>query len=66
VAALVRGWWLKGRASAELIDQAVEEIDWAQKRNAQARKSHTKTTRRKLRQLGIKLTDIKRVPWNTT
>jgi len=62
----VRGWWLKGRASGELIDQAIEEITWAQQRNVQARKSHTKTTRRKLRQLGIKLTDIKRIPWNTT
>jgi hypothetical protein len=49
-----------------MIDQAVDEIAWAQTRNAQARKSHTKTTRAKLRRLGIKLTDIQRVPWNDT
>jgi hypothetical protein len=63
---VIRGWWLKGRALAQLIDRAVEEISWTQKRNAQARKSHTKTTRRKLRQQGIRLTAIQRVPWDTT
>ena len=43
-----------------------EEIAWHQKRNAKARKSHTKTTRKKLRRLGIKLTEIRRCQWPRT
>ncbi|OHB83579.1 MAG: hypothetical protein A2V98_10245, partial [Planctomycetes bacterium RBG_16_64_12] len=55
-AAVVRSWWLDGRASKPLYEQAANEIARAQKRNAQARKSHDKATRRKLRALGIRLT----------
>jgi hypothetical protein len=66
VAAVVQSWWLDNRASKQLYEQAAKEIARAQNRNAQARKSHTKTTRRKLRRLGIKLTEINRCIWNST
>ena len=62
--AVVRSWWLDGRAAAELYAQAAGEIEYAQNRNAQARTSHTKTTRKKLRELGIKLTEVKRCTWD--
>ncbi|WP_244884911.1 hypothetical protein [Singulisphaera acidiphila] len=45
---------------------AARKITWAQRRNAQARTSHTKATRKKLRKLGIKLTELKRCQWDTT
>jgi hypothetical protein len=63
VSALVRSWWLDGLAAQPLFAQAARKIDRDQHRNAQARRSHTKTTRRKLRRLGIRLSDIKRCRW---
>jgi hypothetical protein len=58
--------WLDGRAARALLSLAAEEIRWAQTRNAQARNSHTKTTRRRLRRLGIKLNQVKRCLWNSS
>jgi len=46
-----------------LFERAAEKINWAQSRNAASRESHTKTTKRKLNRLGIKLTLIKRCKW---
>jgi hypothetical protein len=54
------------RSKEKLLAKAVRKITWAQRRNAQARKSHVKRTRKKLRALGIKLTEIKRCRWDTT
>jgi len=65
-AAVVRSWWLDGRASKPLYEQAAKEIAWTQQRNAQARKSHDKATRRKLRASGIRLTKIKRCTCDST
>ena len=42
------------------------EIGRTQARNAAARKSHTKATRKKLRALGIKLTEVPRCTWGKT
>jgi hypothetical protein len=61
----VKSWWLDQAAADDLFEQAAKKINWAQKRNAKARKSHTKSKRRKLRQLGIKLTEIKRCRWKS-
>jgi hypothetical protein len=55
--------WLDPSAANTLFERAAEKINWAQSRNTAARKSHTKTTRGKLRKLGIKLTEIKRCRW---
>lgn len=66
MAAVVRSLWLNGKAAKALFEQTAEELAWTQKRNAQARKSHVKATRRKLRQLGINLTRVPQCRWNTT
>jgi hypothetical protein len=62
----VRSLWLKGKGVAELFEQTAEELTWTQQRNAQAKKSHAKATKRRLRQLGIMLTQIPRCNWSTT
>ena len=67
MAALVQTWFLRNSTTSErVLDKAARKIDYHQRRNANARKSHTKTTRRKLRELGIKLTEIPRCQWNST
>ena len=66
-AALVRSWWDNGRgASDRLLEKTAAKIRHQQRRNAQARKSHTQATRRKLRELGIRLTDLPRCTWGRT
>jgi hypothetical protein len=52
--------------SAELIEHIAGKIQGTQDDNAKARKSHIKQTRRKLRALGIKLTEIERCTWDTS
>ncbi len=66
VAALIPFWWLNLSPPKALLERTSAEIARAQRRNAAARKSHTKRTRRKLRALGIKLTDLPRCQWDTT
>lgn len=63
VGALVQSWWLNGRASAKLIEQTASTTAHWQQRNAAARKYHTKRTRKKLREIGIKLNDLIRCKW---
>jgi hypothetical protein len=62
-AALVRSWWLSGALCTALIEAAANEIQHWQQRNAAARKSHIKRTRRKLREIGIYLKDLIRCKW---
>ena len=67
MAVVVQSWWDNGHAASErLVDKTVRKIQTLQRRNAQARQSHTKTTRRKLRALGIRLTDLPRCGWEAT
>ena len=67
MAALVRSWGLTSRRSKEqVLEKAAKKITWAQRRNAAARKSHVKRTRRMLRELGIKLTGQERCRWDST
>jgi hypothetical protein len=67
MAVLVQSWWDNGHAASDrLVEKTVQKIQKLQRRNAQARKSHSKTTRRKLRALGIRLTDLPRCGWGTT
>jgi hypothetical protein len=67
MAVLVQSWWDNGQAASErLVEKTVRKIQKLQRRNAQARKSHTKNTQRKLRALGIRLTDLPRCGWETT
>ncbi len=62
----MQSWWLNGRASPALIEHIAEDIQGTQRDNAKARKSHIKRTRRKLREIGIKLTQLKRCCWDST
>ncbi|PQO37789.1 hypothetical protein DTL21_07540 [Bremerella cremea] len=62
----MQSWWLNGRASAALLDHVAATIQYCQQRNAQARRSHAKRTRRKLREKGVKLTEIERCRWGPT
>ena len=66
IAALIPSWWLEQRPSKKLLERTAEEIRRTQARNAAARKSHTKATRKKLRALGIKLTETPRCAWGRT
>lgn len=61
--AVVQSLWLDESSAEKLFERAAEKINWHQHRNATARKSHVKKTRRKLRSLGIKLSIIKRCYW---
>ena len=62
IAAMIPYWWLEQRPSKKLLERTAEEIARTQRRNAAARKSHTKATRKKLRALGIKLTEVPAAP----
>ena len=65
IAALIPFWWLNLRAPRKLLERTSEEIVRAQRRNVSARKSHTKRTRRRLHEGGIKLTGLPRCKWDT-
>jgi len=60
---LVRSWWLSGRASHRLIEDAAQTIQYWQQRNAAARRAHIKRTRQKLRIYSIRLKDCIRCKW---
>jgi hypothetical protein len=67
MAALVRSWGLSSpKAKRELLQKAAAKIKYAQRRKAQARKSHWKRALEKLRQLGITLSELKRCEWDST
>ena len=66
VAALIPFWWLSLSPPKALRERTSAEIERAQRRNAAARKSHTKRTRRRQRELGIKLTGLPTCKWDTT
>ena len=67
MAALVRSWWISEPKEVEKqLAKAAAKIRYAQRRNAQARGSHTKTTLKKLKRLGIDLAKVKRCQWDGT
>lgn len=64
--AVVQSWWLDAEAADKLFQRTATKIRYRQRRNAAARASHTKTTKRKLRQQGIKLSDLKKCDSDTS
>ena len=66
VAALIPFWWLNLSPPKKLLERTSAEIERAQRRDASSRKGHTKRTRRRLREIGIKLTELPRCSWNST
>ena len=63
--AMIQSWWLPTKAAEELISNTAYKIAYYQKRNRQARQSHTKTRVRKLQKMGIDLTTLRRCRWET-
>lgn len=63
MSSVVRGLRLPGRCGARLLEQTAKELRYTQARRAQARKSHTKATRRKLHAAGVRLTALIRCRW---
>ena len=66
VAALIPFWWLTMSPPKRLLERTAGEIERTQRRNAEARRCHTKRTRRRLHALGIKLTELPRCCWDST
>lgn len=65
MAALVRSWWDNDQAASDrLLERTAKKITRTQQRQVVARRSHTKTTRRKLRELGIRLTELPKCGWD--
>jgi SRSO17 transposase len=63
--AMIQSWWLPPQAAEELINHTAYKIQYYQKRNRQARQSHTKTRLRKLQDMGIDLTKARRCQWDS-
>ena len=63
--AIIQSWWLPPKAAEELINNTAYKIQYYQKRNRQARESHTKTRLRKLEDMGIDLTTTRRCHWDS-
>jgi SRSO17 transposase len=63
--AMIQSWWLPPKAAEELINNTAYKIQYYQKRNRQARESHTKTRLRKLQEMGIDLTTTNRCQWDS-
>ena len=64
--AVVTSLWHFGRLRAALLDQIAEEIQYHQRRRAQARQSHATTTCATLRALGIQVDELPRCEWGAT
>ncbi|OYW11879.1 MAG: hypothetical protein B7Z55_18825, partial [Planctomycetales bacterium 12-60-4] len=63
--ATVQSWWLPPKAAEKLINDTAYKLEYHQKRNRQARESHSKTRLRKLKELGIDVSEIRRCVWDT-
>ena len=65
-AAMVPRWWLRERVPAKLLESTLKRMQDLQRDEAKARRSQIKRTRRKLREIGIKLTKTHRCRWDTS
>lgn len=64
--AVIQSWWLPPQAAEELISNTAYKLEYYQRRNRQARQSHTKTRIRNLQKLGIDLDHINRCDSDTS
>jgi len=55
----VRSLWLTGQVRTALLETEAEIITETQQRNEKSRRSHVKTRKRRLRELGIKLSSLR-------
>lgn len=63
--AMVQSWWLSPKAAEELFSNTAYKLAYHQKRNQQARESHTKTRLGKLQELGIDLSKTRVCHWDS-
>ena len=63
MSALIRSLWLPDRPASRLLERAARELRYTQARRVLARKSHAKTTRRRLRAAGVRLSTLVRCHW---
>jgi hypothetical protein len=66
VDAIVQSWWLDRQSADTLINRVADRLQYHQQRNALARRSHTKTTKRDLRRIGIDVSTLKRCDSDTS
>ena len=66
VDAVVESWWLDPISAHRLLQRTAEKLQYHQRRNAEARKSHTKTKKRKLQQRGITLKSLVQTCFDTS
>ena len=64
--AVVQSWRLDPNSADELFERTANSLQYWQRRNAIARRSHTKAAIRKLRQIGIDPDTLKRCGFNTS
>lgn len=65
MSALEDTWWMTSTNAERLLDKASKSLCYHQKRNAQARKSHTKTRTAKLMGMGVDFETINKCCWDT-
>lgn len=65
MSAVIESWWMTPDNAQRLLEATARKLIYYQKRNAQARKSHTKTSNRKLAAIGIDLDNIPRCNWES-
>ncbi len=63
---MVQSWWLDPASADKLFQRTAATIKYHQSRNAEARESHTKTAKRKLRRLGINVATLKKADSDTS
>ena len=65
MSALIESWWMTPASAERLIASTAYKLSYYQKRNAQARKSHTKTRNKKLAAMGIDMEAILKCSWDS-
>ncbi len=66
VDAIVQTWWLDPKSAETLINRVADRLQYHQQRNALARRAHSKTTKRKLRRIGINVSTLNRCDLDTS
>ena len=65
MSALIESWFLTPTNAQMVLEKMVNKLAYYQRRNAQARHSHSKTRTKKLAAIGVDLEDIQKCEWNT-
>ena len=66
MSSLVQSWWLAPLSADSLIAQTARRLEYYQRRNKQARVSHSKTRERQLMALGIDVATTSKCEWDSS